>query len=84
MEHLHNLHDAELFDDTCHLLCRQGVPKSLQQKLKAEGLQFQSVQSATSCKLSSGSTCTSGDVVFFSNAASNGEMWQGIAFSVGA
>ena len=52
--------------------------------MKAEGLQFQSVQSATSCKLSSGSTCTSGDVVFFSTAASNGEMWQGIAFSVGA
>ena len=72
MEHLHNLQDAELFDDTCHLLCPRDDPKSLHQKLKAEGLQFQSVQSATSCKLSSGSTCTCGDVVFFTDAASNG------------
>ena len=72
MEHLHNLQDAESFDETCHLLGPRDVPTSLHQKLKAEGLHFQNVQSATSCKLSSGSTCTTGDVVFLADAASNG------------
>ena len=58
------LNDTDLFNTSCHLINPRPLPKKLVEKLKELNFFFEGLQSATGCKLASGSSCSLGDVVF--------------------